>query len=105
MTAARKLEIANAWDAVGEKLMTPLCIMSVGLIPMLFLGCWCMLSCNVFLEAIGWLCATYMLAACLLFFSYLVISGVASHFRNRWWRETEDPWRVWQIDHYGKVVD
>ena len=52
-----------------------------------------------------WMAAAYTAVAVILIVAVAVLHSVADWFRDKGWRRTEDPWRVYQIDHYGKIIE
>jgi len=105
MKAERQLEIANKLEAHERMLFTPFACLSLGLLPVMFIGVFCIGGYSLFTRIVGWVCFAYMLVTVSLFFAILILHSAEVWFRDRWWRKTEDPWKVWQIDHYGKIID
>lgn len=105
MKAERQLEIANKLGRAEQRIFTPFAYMSLGLLPVMFIGVFCIGGYSLVSEIVGWACFAYMLAIVSMFFVILVLHSAEDWFRDRWWRKTEDPWKVWQYDHYGKIID
>ena len=105
MTAERKLKIANFLEKWPEHLLPFVAFGSLGLIPAMALGLWTTMSESLLGTVVCFACYGFCLAVVLCAMVMMVMYGIGRAFRESWWRETEDPWRVWQVDHYGKVID